>query len=58
VALTFGLHGELNALVDTVRVVQEVLQLVRSVWPDDKSVVHVAKPAEGLVGDQVRRPLL
>jgi hypothetical protein len=25
VALSFGLHGELNALVDTVQVVQEVL---------------------------------
>jgi hypothetical protein len=49
VALNFGLHGELNALVDTVQAVQEVLKLVGSVWPGDKGVVHVAKPAEGLV---------
>jgi hypothetical protein len=48
VAISFGLHSELNGLVDAVQVVKEVLKLVGSVWPDDKSVVHVAKPAEGL----------
>jgi hypothetical protein len=58
VALSFGLHGQLNALVDTVQVVEEVLQLFGSVWPDDKCVVRVAKPAEGLVGSQVKHPLL
>jgi hypothetical protein len=58
VALSFGLHGELKALADTVQVVQEVHQLVGSVWPDDEAVVHVAKPTEGLVGGQVKRPLL
>jgi hypothetical protein len=52
VALSFSLHDELSALVDTVQVVQEVLQLVESVWPDDEGVVLVAKPAEGLVGGQ------
>jgi hypothetical protein len=51
-ALSFGLHGQLIALVDTVQVVQKVLQLVGSVWPDDESVVHVAEPAEGHVGAQ------
>jgi hypothetical protein len=40
VALTFGLHSELDTLVDTVRMVQEVLQLVRSVWPNDKGVIE------------------
>ncbi|PNF16784.1 hypothetical protein B7P43_G00868 [Cryptotermes secundus] len=50
VALTFGLHGELNAWVDTVQVAQEVLQLVGSVWPDDEGVIHVVKPEERLVG--------
>jgi hypothetical protein len=39
-------------------VVQEVLQLVGSVWPDDEGIVHVAKSAEGLMGNQVKRPLL
>jgi hypothetical protein len=29
VALNFGLHGELNALVDTVQMVQKFLKLVR-----------------------------
>jgi hypothetical protein len=28
------------------------------VWPDDESVLHIAKPAEGLVGSQVKRPHL
>jgi hypothetical protein len=58
VTFTFGLHGELNALVYIVQVGQEVLQLVGSVWPDDEGVIHVAKPADGLVGCQVKRPLL
>jgi hypothetical protein len=57
-AFSFGLHGELNALVDTVQVVQEVLQLVGSVWPNDECVIYIAKPAEGLVGRQVKRSLL
>jgi hypothetical protein len=34
--------------VDTVQVVQEVLQIVGPVLPDDEGVVHVAKPAGGL----------
>jgi hypothetical protein len=42
VAFTFGLQGELNALVYTVQVVQEVLQLVGSMWPDDEGVIHIA----------------
>jgi hypothetical protein len=48
----------MNALVDTVQVVQEVLQLLGSLWLDNESVIHVATPAEGLVMDQVKRPLL
>jgi hypothetical protein len=44
--------------VDAVQVIQEVLKLVGSMWPDDESVVHVAKPAEGLLGSQVQRPFL
>jgi hypothetical protein len=36
VAISFRLHGELNALVDTVQAVKEVLQSVRALWPDDK----------------------
>jgi hypothetical protein len=61
VALTFGLHGELNALVVTEQVVQEILQLIGSVWPDDRGVIRIAKPAEGLGGGgggQVKRPHL
>jgi hypothetical protein len=56
VAPSFGLHGEFNALVDTVEVVQEGFQLVGSVWSDDEGVVDVTKPVEGLVGGQVKTP--
>jgi hypothetical protein len=57
VAISFSLHRELNALVDTVQVVQEVLKVVGPVWPDDEGVVHVAKPAQGHLGSQIERPL-
>jgi hypothetical protein len=58
VAVSLRLHGELNALVDTIQVVKEVLKPVRTVGPDDESVVHVAKPAEGLMGSPVERHIL
>jgi hypothetical protein len=48
VTFTFGLHGELNALVYTVQIVQEFLQLVGSVWLDDEWDPHRPKP--GIVG--------
>jgi hypothetical protein len=48
VAVSFHLHGELNVLVHTVQVVREVPQPVGAMWPDDKSVVHITEPAEGL----------
>jgi hypothetical protein len=48
VAISFHLHDELNDSVDTVQVVKEVLQLVGSMWPDDKRVIHVMKPLRGL----------
>jgi hypothetical protein len=58
VADSFRLHGELDALVDTVQVVKEVPQPVGVVRPDDESVVHVTKPAERLMGSPVERHLL
>jgi hypothetical protein len=36
--------------MDPVLEVKEFSQLAGSMWPDDERVVHVAKPAEGLVG--------
>jgi hypothetical protein len=33
----------------TAQVVKEVDQLAWAMWPDDERVIHVAKPAEGLV---------
>lgn len=49
-AITFRLHGELNALVGTNQVVQEILLSVGAMWPDYRCVVHLAKPAVGFVG--------
>jgi hypothetical protein len=54
VAFRFDLHGELSALMDAVWVVEEVIQLVGTVWSDDEGVVHVTKPVEGLLGGQVK----
>jgi hypothetical protein len=50
VAISFCLHSELDVLMDPVQAVKEFSQLAGSMWPDDERVVHVAKPAEGLVG--------
>jgi hypothetical protein len=36
--------------MDPVQVVEEFSQLARSMWPDDKRVVYVAKQAEELMG--------
>jgi hypothetical protein len=58
VAVSFYLHGKLKALVDTVQVVREVPWPVGAVWPDDESVIHVEKTAEGLMGSPVERHLL
>jgi hypothetical protein len=43
----------MNAVMDTVQVVKELRQLAWTMGPDDERVIHVAKPAEQLVG----RPL-
>jgi hypothetical protein len=45
-----GHHGILNILVDIVQVVKEVPQPVRTLEPDDESVIHVMEPAEGFMG--------
>jgi hypothetical protein len=45
-AVPFGLHSELNALMDTVQVFKELRQLAWTMGPDDERVIHVAKPAE------------
>jgi hypothetical protein len=48
-AVCFVLSSELNVLVDTVQVVKELRQLDCTAGPGDELVIHVAKPAEGLV---------
>jgi hypothetical protein len=42
------LHGILNILVKAIQMVKETLQLFRSVWPDDKGVTNITKPAQRL----------
>jgi hypothetical protein len=58
VVVSFPLHGKLNILVDTVQVVKEVPQPVWCVQPDNKSVVHITEPAEGLISSSVECYLL
>lgn len=38
-AVSFGVHGELDVLMDTIRVFKEVSQFARSMWPDDEHVI-------------------
>jgi hypothetical protein len=54
---SISLSMENNVLVDTVQVVKEVPQSVESMWPDDESVFHVMEPAEGLMGNLIKRDL-
>jgi hypothetical protein len=49
--VNFCVHcGEFNILVDIVQVVKNVPQPVKTLEPDDKSVIHVMEPAEGFTG--------
>jgi hypothetical protein len=48
--ISFCVHSELDVFMNTVHMVEEVSQLAWSVWPHDERVVHVAEPAEGLMG--------
>jgi hypothetical protein len=48
-AVPLRLHGELNALMDTVQVVKELRQLVWTMGTDDERVIHVTESAERLV---------
>jgi hypothetical protein len=50
VAISFHLHGELDVLMDTVHVVEEVGHLAWPMWPAHKCVIHITELAEGLVG--------
>jgi hypothetical protein len=49
-AVPLRLHGELNALMDTIQAVKELRQLAWTMGPDDERVIHVVEPAERLVG--------
>jgi hypothetical protein len=48
-AVPFRLHSELNVPMDTVQVVKELRQLAWTMGQNDEHVIHIAKPAEGLV---------
>jgi hypothetical protein len=45
-------------MFSTLQVVKEVPQPVRSVWPDDKSAMHIMEPAEGLIRTPVEHHIL
>jgi hypothetical protein len=38
----------------SVKVIKEFSQLGGSMWPDDECVIHIAKPAEGLIGRRLQ----
>jgi hypothetical protein len=42
----------------SVKVIKELRQLAGSMRPDDKCVIHVAKPAEGLIGHRLQSHFL
>ena len=44
VAILFLIHSELDAAVKPVEVIQEQLELVLAMLPDDKSVIDIAQP--------------
>ena len=47
-AVLFSLHGELNALVLLVDVLEELVEFLSVVWPYDKGIVNVTEPEGGL----------
>jgi hypothetical protein len=49
VAISLYLHSELDVLMKSVKVIKEFSQLAGSMRPDDECVIHVVKPAEGLI---------
>ena len=44
----FNLHGELDALVLLVDVLEELGEFLSAMWPYDESIVHVTEPEGGL----------
>jgi hypothetical protein len=48
-AVCFGWYSELNVLLVIIQVVKELQQVIWTMEPYDEHVIHVAKPAEGLV---------
>jgi hypothetical protein len=45
-AVSFCLHSEHDVLMDTTQMAKEVNQIAWAMWPEDKCVIHIAKPAE------------
>ena len=50
VATLLRIHGNLNIPVKAIQMVKESLQLFWSMWPGDKGVIHITKPAQQFVG--------
>jgi len=43
------LHGELDIPVNAIHMVREPLQLLWSMWPDEKHDIHITEPAQRFV---------
>jgi hypothetical protein len=58
VAVSFNLHRELDIPIDTIRMVKEAFQLLRSLGADDQGVIHILEAADMLMGCLVKSHLL
>jgi len=50
VAVSLCLDGELHVPVKAIQMVKKSLQLICSMWPDDKGVINITEPALRYVG--------
>lgn len=50
VAICLNLHGEQYVVMDAIKVIAEVIQLLPSMGTDHKGVVHVSEPTEKFMG--------
>jgi hypothetical protein len=49
VAVSLYLHGELYIPVKTIQMVKKPLQVLCSMWPDDKCAINIVEPAQWFV---------
>jgi len=49
VAVSLYLGGELHVPVKAIQMIKKPLQLICSMWPDDKGVINITEPAPQFV---------